>query len=254
MRITGALVLAMSLGAAVTGASATVMPRARRRQQRAKGAAPAANAAEVNKLKAVRFDDPKAGAFKWGMKPDEVWRWSGRDRGEVQAPDHQVARSDPQFQQRVRDQMVKEVAAVKKSYTKFEGQKSGWDVSIIGQEFSQNTGEAVLVSKEDTWTRYSSSSRTGSTRCSSRSTRTRSPARTFRTSARAWSPSRAARKRSIATTRCTAGSATRWTTSSGPRRAVSGSGWSIALSSTASTAWCCSRAAPRTVWPTAARS
>jgi len=62
--------------------------------------------------------------------------------------------TDPQFQQRVRDQQMKEIAAVKKSYTKFEGQKSGWDVSIIGQEFSQNTSEAVLVSKEDTWTRY----------------------------------------------------------------------------------------------------
>ena len=44
--------------------------------------------------------------------------------------------------------------AVKKSYTKFEGQKTGWDVSIIGPEFQQNTAEAVLVTKEDIWTRY----------------------------------------------------------------------------------------------------
>ena len=114
----------------------------------------AANAAEVNKLKAVRFDDPKAGAFKWGMSADEVMALvKGGIEGKFK-PQVLKAKSDPQFQQRIRDQQMKEVAAVKKSFTKFEGQKSGWDVSIIGQEFSQNTGEAVLVSKEDTWTRY----------------------------------------------------------------------------------------------------
>jgi hypothetical protein len=50
--------------------------------------------------------------------------------------------------------MEREIKAVKKSYTKFEGQKSGWDVSIIGPEFQQGTSEAVLVTKEDQWTRY----------------------------------------------------------------------------------------------------
>ena len=50
--------------------------------------------------------------------------------------------------------MIREINAVKKSFTKFEGQKSGWDVSIIGPEFQQGTGEAVLVTKEDQWTRY----------------------------------------------------------------------------------------------------
>ena len=64
------------------------------------------------------------------------------------------ARQDPGLQQRIRDEMARELDAVKKSYTKFEGQKTGWDVSIIGPEFQQNTSEAVLVTKEDIWTRY----------------------------------------------------------------------------------------------------
>jgi len=145
----------MSLGAAVTGASAVGHAKGKAKSAKGEGgSAPAANAAEVNKLKAVRFDDPKAGAFKWGMSADEVMALV---KGGIEAkfkPQILKANSDPQFQQRIRDQQMKEVAAVKKSFTKFEGQKSGWDVSIIGQEFSQNTGEAVLVSKEDTWTRY----------------------------------------------------------------------------------------------------
>jgi hypothetical protein len=155
MRITGALVLALSLGAAVTGASAVSHAKGKAKATKGEGgAAPSANPAEVNKLKAVRFDDPKAGAFKWGMNADEVMGLvKAGIEGKYKAQILKAA-TDPQFQQRVRDQQMKEIAAVKKSYTKFEGQKSGWDVSIIGQEFSQNTSEAVLVSKEDTWTRY----------------------------------------------------------------------------------------------------
>ncbi len=61
---------------------------------------------------------------------------------------------DPGKQQRIRDEETREISAVKKSFTKFEGQKSGWDVSIIGSEFQQNTAESVLVTKEDVWTRY----------------------------------------------------------------------------------------------------
>jgi hypothetical protein len=118
------------------------------------GAAPSASAAEVNKLKAVRLGDPKAGTFKWGMKPEEVMaqaRTSVEAKYEARVD---KARQDPGLQQRIRDEMQRELTAVKKSYTKFEGQKSGWDVSIIGPEFQQNTAEAVLVTKEDVWTRY----------------------------------------------------------------------------------------------------
>jgi hypothetical protein len=154
MRITGALVLAMSLGVAVTGASAVGHAKGKAKAAKGDGAAPAANSAEVNKLKAVRFDDPKAGAFKWGMSPDEVMALVKSGIEGKYKPQLAKAASDPGLQQRVHEQMMKEVAAAKKSFTKFEGQKSGWDVSIIGQEFSQNTGEAVLVSKEDSWTRY----------------------------------------------------------------------------------------------------
>jgi hypothetical protein len=82
------------------------------------------------------------------MKPEEVM---AQARASVEAkyePRVEKAKQDPGLQQRLRDEMVKEIGAVKKSYTKFEGQKSGWDVSIIGQEFQQNTAEAVLVTKE----------------------------------------------------------------------------------------------------------
>jgi hypothetical protein len=156
MRITGAFALSLSLGAAVAVASVAGQANgaAKATKKGGGGSAPTASSAEINKLKAVRLGDPKAGTFKWGMKPEEVM---AQVRTAVEAK-YQArvdkAKQDPGLQQRIRDEMQRELAAVKKSYTKFEGQKTGWDVSIVGPEFQQNTSEAVLVTKEDIWTRY----------------------------------------------------------------------------------------------------
>ena len=152
MRITGAFALSLSLGAAVAVATATGY--AAKKGGGGGGAAPAASSGEVNKLKAVRLGDPKAGTFKWGMKPEEVMAQARTAVESKYEPRIDKARQDPGLQQRIRDEMQRELTQVKKSYTKFEGQKSGWDVSIIGPEFQQNTSEAVLVTKEDIWTRY----------------------------------------------------------------------------------------------------
>src|SRR5262245_20684568 len=152
MRITGAFALSLSLGAAVAVASAVT--QAKGAAKKGGGSAPSASSAEVSKLKAVRLGDPKAGTFKWGMKPEEVMAQVKTAVEAKYEPRIEKARQDPGLQQRIRDELQKELTAVKKSYTKFEGQKSGWDVSIIGPEFQQNTSEAVLVTKEDIWTRY----------------------------------------------------------------------------------------------------
>ena len=153
MRITGAFALSLSLGAAVAVASAASHAKGAAKKGGG-GSAPSASSAEVNKLKAVRLGDPKAGTFKWGMKPEEVM---AQVKTAVEAKYEarvDKAKQDPGLQQRIRDELQRELSAVKKSYTKFEGQKTGWDVSIIGPEFQQNTAEAVLVTKEDIWTRY----------------------------------------------------------------------------------------------------
>ncbi|HZL18612.1 MAG TPA: hypothetical protein VFG23_12795 [Polyangia bacterium] len=162
MRITGAVVLAVSLGTAalLAGSPGYAKGKAKAKAKKAaaasgdEGHAPSASAAEVNKLKAVHLGDPKAGTFKWGMKPEEVMAEVRVAIENKYQPRIEQASQDPGKQQRVRDEMAREINAVKKSYTKFEGQKSGWDVSIVGPEFQQGTAESVLVTKEDQWTRY----------------------------------------------------------------------------------------------------
>jgi hypothetical protein len=152
MRTIAVYLLALGLSAGV--ALSSLPAGAKGKAKGGGGAPPSASASEVNKLKAVRLGDPKAGTFKWGMKPEEV---KAMVKGTIEkryAPRFAQASQDPGKQQRIHEEQEREIKAVEKSYTKFEGQKTGWDVSIIGPEFQQNTGEAVLVTKEDVWTRY----------------------------------------------------------------------------------------------------
>jgi hypothetical protein len=154
MRKSGVFLLALASVAGVAFTSAPAAAKAKARRGGGDAAPPTARGAEVDKLKAVRLGDPKAGVFRWGMKPEEVMALVKTAVEKKYQPRITQAAQDPGKQQRVREELDKEVNAVKKSYTKFEGQKSGWDVSIVGSEFQQNTGEALLVTKEDVWTRY----------------------------------------------------------------------------------------------------
>src|SRR5262245_22301100 len=114
MRITGAFTLSLSLGAAVAVASLATQAKGAAKKGGG-GAAPAASSGEVAKLKAVRLGDPKAGTFKWGMKPEEVM---AQVKTAVEAKYEariDKARQDPGLQQRIRDELQRELAAVKKS-------------------------------------------------------------------------------------------------------------------------------------------
>src|SRR5262252_8514437 len=154
MRTIGVSLLALALGAGVALTSVQAAAKGKGRHASADAAPPSASGVEVNKLKAVRLGDPKAGVFKWGMKPEEVMALVKGSVEKKYQPRIKEASQDPGKQQRVREEMDREINAVKKSFSKFEGGKTGWDVSIVGTEFQQNTGEALLVTKEEVWTRY----------------------------------------------------------------------------------------------------
>jgi hypothetical protein len=153
MRTFGQLLLALGLCAATTLAGAPAFAKGKGKAK-GEGGAPAANAEEIDKLKAIHLGDPKAGLFKWGASPDDVMAQVKDAILKKYKQRIEKSAQDPGMQQRVRDEEDKEIKAVKKSFTRFEGQKSGWDVSIIGPEFQQNTGEAVIVAKEEIFTRY----------------------------------------------------------------------------------------------------
>ena len=73
MRTKGVFVLALSLGAAVAIASGpSLAAKGKAKGGSGEGRSPSASSSEVEKLRAVRLGDPKAGTFRWGMNPEEV--------------------------------------------------------------------------------------------------------------------------------------------------------------------------------------
>jgi hypothetical protein len=61
---------------------------------------------------------------------------------------------DPMRTDMLRNEILADQERIKKSIVRFDGTKSGWDVSIIDKEFLQNNGESMLVNKEAKQTRY----------------------------------------------------------------------------------------------------
>lgn len=84
------------------------------------------------------------GPFKFGMSKDEVLATMSKQLDEKYA--EVIAEAGDVYQQdKLRKEKKAELKRVKKSYCIFNGKKTGWDVSVIDDQFEQNTNEAMLV-------------------------------------------------------------------------------------------------------------
>ncbi len=106
-----------------------------------------APAAESSSKKAA--PNPKAladlaGKFKWGMTPDDITKVIS-DQIKAKYQDQISKETDVYSQDQLRKSMQEEIDKVKSSYIKFDGQKTGWDVSIVDKEFGHRNGESMMV-------------------------------------------------------------------------------------------------------------
>lgn len=87
------------------------------------------------------------GEFKFGMTEEQVM---GVVTKEISDRYEQKIRSslDTYKQDNLRRQRTEEVKRVKKTLTKFDGTRSGWDASIIDDQFAHGTDESMFVSWE----------------------------------------------------------------------------------------------------------
>ena len=83
------------------------------------------------------------GGFKFGMTKDEVVGALSKQLDE-RYEEKIKSTEDTSAKDRLRKEKKAELARVTASYTAFEGKKTGWDVSIIEDEFAHNTGEAMI--------------------------------------------------------------------------------------------------------------
>jgi hypothetical protein len=87
------------------------------------------------------------GPWKWGMTQEEVLGVLGKQLSDRVAPELAKV-TDVYEQTQIRKKVKTEVDAVRQTLVKFEGQKTGWDVSIIEGEFLQKNGESMMRYRE----------------------------------------------------------------------------------------------------------
>jgi hypothetical protein len=100
--------------------------------------APKANEKAVSEL---------LGPYRWGMTSEDVLGAIGKQLNERLAPDL-VKITDVYEQTRMRRQVKEQVDQVRKTLIAFEGQKTGWDVSIIEGEFLHKNDESMMQYRE----------------------------------------------------------------------------------------------------------
>lgn len=136
-----ALVLGLVAAVGVAGSAADAEAKgkkAKKSKKAKKKAEPAAKAADTRAIGELM------GGFEFGMSSDKVLKIIYA-RIDEKYKERIAATTDVYQQDQLRQTAKKEKAKIKKSFIKFNGQKSGWDVSIIDEEFSHNNDESMLV-------------------------------------------------------------------------------------------------------------
>ncbi len=88
------------------------------------------------------------GQFKFGMSKQDVLKVLSRQINE-RYKDRIAATSDVYAQDKLRRDRQAEFDRIKKSFVEFKGKKTGWDVSIVDDQFAHNTDEAMMVHWEN---------------------------------------------------------------------------------------------------------
>ncbi len=113
---------------------------ARKKRRKGKKRAKAAPTAPVNE-KAL---GDLRGPYKFGMTKDEVLKVLRKQINERY--DEEIGNTNDVYEQdKLRRKRKHELSRVSKSYVEFTGKKTGWDVSIIDDQFRHGTDESMMV-------------------------------------------------------------------------------------------------------------
>jgi hypothetical protein len=88
------------------------------------------------------------GPYKFGMTKDEVIAVVSKQL-DAKYAEKLEATTDVYAQDQLRNAKKKELARVSSNWVVFDGKRTGWDVSLVEDQFAHNTGEAMLVQWEN---------------------------------------------------------------------------------------------------------
>ncbi|HTJ46485.1 MAG TPA: hypothetical protein VL463_30475 [Kofleriaceae bacterium] len=130
--------LLATTGVAAAKGKAKPKPKAPTAEKVKKPTMPPVNAEHKKSLQEL------LGAFKFGMTKDEVVGVLTKQLDDQYA-EKITATNDIHTQDNLRAEKKDRIAEITKTFVEFNGQKTGWDVSIIDDQFARNTNESMLV-------------------------------------------------------------------------------------------------------------
>lgn len=93
------------------------------------------------------------GDVKWGDSKDEVLKKMKSQLMDEARKDEKIKR-DPILLQKARKKALERYAEAEKSYKRLEGDNTGYEVSVIADEFSSNNGESFIRVKDKVAQRF----------------------------------------------------------------------------------------------------
>jgi hypothetical protein len=136
IRKTGAVILAAFLGLSASAAGDAEASKKKKRKKPAQS--------ETTPNVNVRALGELMGPYKFGMSKKDVLRVLSKQIDEKYA--ERIKETQDVYQQdKLRRDKAAEVDRIKKTFVEFKGTKSGWDVSIIDDQFAHNTDESMMV-------------------------------------------------------------------------------------------------------------
>jgi hypothetical protein len=131
IRTTGAVVLAVVIGLVTSATSAEAAKKKRKKPE------------AMQKVDARALGE-LMGPYKFGMSSSDVLKVLAKEIDKKYA-DRIKASEDVYKQDQLRRERQGELDRIKKTRVEFKGEKTGWDVSIIDDQFGHNTGESMMV-------------------------------------------------------------------------------------------------------------
>lgn len=102
----------------------------------------------------VSAEISKALTVDWGTGHAKVIEFHTKQIQETYAKKLREIGTDAILEDRTRTEMDNEIAKVRDSYIEFRGQRNGWRVSFIGDEFRDNAGQSMVVVREPSAQRF----------------------------------------------------------------------------------------------------
>ena len=94
-----------------------------------------------------------AGRYKWGMTSQQIIDMLTADIKKSYAEKTKKVRA-PAEQDRLRNEMNADIAKLRDSLVKFDGQRTSWDISLVDKEFAHRNQESMMIYWEPTQRRF----------------------------------------------------------------------------------------------------